>query len=192
MKNFELKKTWTCDIENWHEIQPELARIFLDQAEKELGATEKTFEATTTKTATLLGILIPTMLAALVYLMGMPYDSKLGHVPLFWGIFLMLFPLAFSIALLLTCIHPLGYYNVGYSPKSLMKPNLLNLSGEIQTTNAIFELCEYYQAMIDHNDQYNTGLLRRYKISLYLLFASPIVLGITYILSGLLGCGVAV
>ena len=180
-------KKYTNAIENYAKFEvknPDTYTIrhleyIFSQADKRLEESHKTFESTTTKSVTLITLLVAILTAFVSYFFDKndikgTFDAKLVAV------FIAIVCVYGLLIYMLDNILPCDYQPSGSEPSALMKrgefgQGAKDFENEVYLKDRLFSELVNYDFRITKNFSLNTGRLHRYTITIWWLSALPLV-----------------
>lgn len=180
------EKKWPLQLENWERTSVDLARFYFEQAEKELAFTERAFDSLTSRASTLVGILIPSIAALIIYLLGIEKNKFGFQNEVVVAIVAMTIPVGYSLIRLCSIFLPSKFRNIGSSPRNLIQQKFIKEefdTNDLQIINILYSECEAYQDRIDSNDKLNKKLGRRFRWAMYSLATCPLFAVLGYLLA---------
>ena len=172
MGNTEFNSKFSVKWPDDHSI--EHLKFVFSQAEKRLDDSHKTFEATTTKTVTLITLIVA-ILSTLSAYFFVNNDFEGSFSPKLFTVLILCF---YSFAILVYIIKnilPHDYQPSGSSPSLLLTERPTELSEELHLKDIYYSELVNYDNRISHNFNINNPRLKRIKKSIISLTLLPLI-----------------
>lgn len=178
MENPEFNSRFTVKWPDNHSI--EHLKFVFSQAEKRLDESHKTFETTTTKSVTLITLIVA-LLSALTAYFFVNNDFSGVFSPKLFSVFVVSVYIFFVLIYIVKNILPHDYQPSGSSPSSLLTEcpqydiSEKELKQELHLKDVYYSELVGYDKRIEHNFTMNNPRLERIRISINMLIYMPVL-----------------
>lgn len=172
MENPEFNSKFTVKWPDNHSI--EHLKFVFSQAEKRLDESHKTFESTTTKSVTLITLIVA-LLSALTAYFFVNNDFSGIFSPKLFSVFVVCVYIFFVLIYIVRNILPHDYQPSGSSPSLLLTECPQGVNEELHLKDVYYSELVGYDKRIEHNFTMNNPRLERIRKSVNMLIYMPVL-----------------